>query len=158
MRALPVAEHKQPASLGSVFAMFCKQQLGSKGKLYFQTLDLATAVTTSAREESRARTFTHQKTNRTLSVGSDKGQHQGTNVMLMQHGTCPKSRANPVMPTSNLEIKMDVVCFTKAIFSLKLHTFFWAASEGKKKRKSKQKRPKKELITSRDFSGFNTLS
>lgn len=24
MRALPVAEHKQPASLGSVFAMFCK--------------------------------------------------------------------------------------------------------------------------------------
>lgn len=33
--------------------------------------------------------------------------------MLIQHRTCPRPTANPVMPKPNLEIKMDVLCFTK---------------------------------------------
>lgn len=133
MRALPVAEDKQPASLGAVFAKFCKQQLGSKGKLYCQMLSLATAVTTLVHEEKRAKTSTYQKPNRTLMLAQ-----QGINVTLIQHGACPRSTANPVMPTPSLEIKMDVAHFTKAIFSMNLpltYIFFGTASEEKEKRK-----------------------
>lgn len=154
MRALPVAEDKQPASLGAAFAKVCNQQLGSKGKLYCQMLCLAT--TPLVHEERRAKTFTCQKPNRTLTLAQ-----QDINVTLIQHGTHPRSTANPVMPTPNLEIKMDVVCFTKAIFSMKLPVtqFFGglASEEKKEKKKNKQKRPNKKLITSRDFLWFNKL-
>lgn len=62
--------------------------------------------------------------------------------MLIQHRTRPRPTENPVMPKPNLELKMDVLCFTKAIFSLTfpLTHIFWGSIWREKKKKRHEKK------------------